>query len=344
MSEFYTIENFFLHQKLTLQILDPVNREILENKLLDANYYTDHLKKILLQTTFTDSIVSYLSKNKILSLEERLLKDESWKQGELIWFQNDFYFKGIAKARDNFNKGKIPAYSEFRIFLKRYNVTIKGQFNFEHTFGSSALDQLSGHKNKFIFAYIDEINDKEIILRPIIIGNKVLTDNTIRQINSYSLQVNIEDIDEFKNVVLIPHDAKNLDLNINKTIPEIDIKKWFAEILNEKNVTKDWGGETSDLFTNHIHVKGKRLKGAFIFKGPSKFHEMSIKDLGKNGDQIVRLFNEPSDIMLLQHCHFIKQEIYKTMEAFAARFDRIKRYCIIDGIDTIRILKAYGKI
>ena len=118
----------------------------------------------------------------------------------------------------------------------------------------------------------------------------------------------------------------------------------FAEILNEGNVTKDWGGETSDLFTNHIHINGKRMNAAFVLKGPSKFHEMSIKDLGANGNQIVRLFDEPAEVYFVQHCHYIKQEIYKTMEAFSAQFHRFRRYCVIDGIDTLRILKAYNKI
>jgi len=345
MISFYTIDTVFLHQKLVLQILDSQNREILERKLTNSVNYTDDLKDIYINTTFTDGVISYLVKNKTLSLEERLVKGETLKLGELIWFENDFYFKGIGKAYDDFRKGISPAYSEFHITLERFNkLSTKGKFNFEHTFGNSALDRLSGHKNKFIFAYIDEIKDNEIVLRPIIIGDKILTNEIIKQFDTSSLKVNIEDIDELKEVASISYNDKSLDLNIHKSIPEKDIKKWFAEILNEKNVTKDWGGETSDLVTSHIHVMGKRLSGAFALKGPSKFHPMSIKDLGKNGDQIVRLFNEPADLLILQHCHYIKSETCKTMEAFASRFDNIRRYCIIDGIDTLRILKAYGKI
>jgi len=71
---------------------------------------------------------------------------------------------------------------------------------------------------------------------------------------------------------------------------------------------------------------------------------MTVKDLGANGNQIVRLFDEPADILILQHCHYIKAEIYKTMDAFASRFNNIRRYCIIDGIDTQRLLSAYGKL
>lgn len=344
MSDFFTIDTSFLHQKLAMQILNPVDRGKLERKLQDADLYTANLKEIFLIKTFTDSTIEFLTKNKILSLEEKLLRGDNLKVGELVWFQNNFYFKGIIQAKNKYDKGIRPSYSDFHINLNRYNLKVKGKFNFEHTFGSSSLDRISGQKNKFIFGFVDELNDDEIVLRPIIIGDKILNEQIAHQIDSYSLQLRIDDIDEFKDVTKIPYSDKSLDININKSIPEKDIKRMFAEILNEGNVTKDWGGETSDLFTNHIHINGKRMNAAFVLKGPSKFHEMSIKDLGANGNQIVRLFDEPAEVYFVQHCHYIKQEIYKTMEAFSAQFHRIRRYCVIDGIDTLRILKAYNKI
>nr|WP_321355522.1 hypothetical protein [uncultured Draconibacterium sp.] len=133
--------------------------------------------------------------------------------------------------------------------------------------------------------------------------------------DSPSLKLDISEIDEFNQVECVPHDYEELDIQKNKGISEERIKHSIAEILYENNIPKDWGGESSDLFTNHIHIVGKRYNAAFLLKGPSKFHQMTVKDLGVNGNQIVRLFDEPAEMLVLQHCHYIKAEIYKTMDA-----------------------------
>lgn len=67
---------------------------------------------------------------------------------------------------------------------------------------------------------------------------------------------------------------------------------------------------------------------------------MTVKNLGKNGDQISRLFDEPADIFILHHCNRVTAEMIKTMRAFASNYQKLSRFCIIDGEDTIRVLKA----
>lgn len=68
---------------------------------------------------------------------------------------------------------------------------------------------------------------------------------------------------------------------------------------------------------------------------------MTPAHLGKNGDQIYRLANEPCQLMVVQHCHEIEPSVRATLRAFAVQPGRPRRYCIIDGRDTFRILKAY---
>jgi len=345
MRDIFTFDAFFIHQKLIFQLLDSIHKRRLENLLQKAEFYSDNLRQVYINQSFTEIIAEYIAKSKVKSFEERLFVNETLKKGELVWYNNDFYFKGIAKAEENFKKGKSPAYSEFHITLKQYSdKSIIGKFNFEHVHWSSALDRLSGHKTKFMLAYIDEIKDDEIALRPIFIADRLLKEDVVYEYDSYSLRIDIGDIDEFKKIKNISNTDKGLDLKLNESISEEKIKHEIAEIINENNVPKDWGGENSDLFTNHIHINGKRYNAAFLLKGPAKFHPMTVRDLGANGNQIVRLFDEPADILILQHCHYVRQEIYKTMDAFASRFDNIRQYCIIDGIDTQRLLKAYGKL
>ncbi len=345
MKEIFRFDSFFIHQKLIFQLVDTKLKKELTDSLGDLEYYDKMLKELYTIETFTNVLSKYLKKSNIKSLEEHLLKEENLKTGDTIWFHNNFYFKGINDAKNKMDKGRLPSYASFHIKLKRYdNIEIKGKFNVEHIFSHSALDRLSGNSRKFMVAYIEKQSSSEIILRPIFIGDKFLTDEETFEFDSFDLSVDISKIDEFQKISNISHNDSTLDIKLNKQIPEEKIKTKIAEILFEENIPKDWGGEMSDLFTNHIHINGKRYKAAFLLKGPSKFHPMSVKDLGSNGNQIVRLFDEPADILILQHCHYIKQEIYKTMEAFASRFYNVRRYCIIDGIDTQRLLKAYEKM
>jgi hypothetical protein len=66
--------------------------------------------------------------------------------------------------------------------------------------------------------------------------------------------------------------------------------------------------------------------------------------LGKNADQIYRLNCTPCDIMIIQHSHKIGEAVSATVQAFASLSSPKRKYCLIDGRDTFRILKAYDKL
>jgi hypothetical protein len=65
-------------------------------------------------------------------------------------------------------------------------------------------------------------------------------------------------------------------------------------------------------------------------------------DLGKRGDQLVRLFDEPADLLILQHCHKVETSVIRQMEALAVLPNNPRMYCVIDGADTYRILRGGG--
>jgi hypothetical protein len=85
---------------------------------------------------------------------------------------------------------------------------------------------------------------------------------------------------------------------------------------------------------------GRRIATALMFKGPAKFAPLTPAGLGKNGDQIDRLFSEPADLLLLQHCHEIKTALRGQMRAYAQEIGKLKLFCLIDGYDTMRLLRA----
>ena len=125
------------------------------------------------------------------------------------------------------------------------------------------------------------------------------------------------------------------------TVPEEDVKLAFATIIGEPFVPKDWGGEKSDLQTNHLTVDDIPYAAVFVFKGPGLKGELHPNRLGKRGDQLIRAFDEPVDLIVLQHHSKIANSVVRQAQSLASNPNRPRRYCIVDGADTVRILKAY---
>lgn len=133
------------------------------------------------------------------------------------------------------------------------------------------------------------------------------------------------------------------ELTVLRDVPEQKIKESFAAILGEELVPKDWGGEQFDLWTaNRLSVSGQHLRTAIAFKGPAAFHPMRIPDLGKNGDQIERLAQTAADLLVVQHCHHITEQVENMLRVYASDPRHPRRYMTIDGSYTIAILRHFG--
>lgn len=152
-------------------------------------------------------------------------------------------------------------------------------------------------------------------------------------------EVFVEDVDEFAKVA---DTAEPTDIAPMEHISERAFKQCLAELLAQM-ADKDWGGEQSDLFTAHLRLGGTRMSAAFLLKGPAHFAPMGLNHLGKNNDQIVRLSQEPARLLVVQHCHEILPAVRETLRAFTIRPGTLdRRYCLIDGKDSLRLLDAYG--
>jgi len=160
--------------------------------------------------------------------------------------------------------------------------------------------------------------------------------------NSY--RIHLGDIKEFEkfNSAFITNPEEWI--SCMKLMSEQKIIENFCKILNDVS-KKDWGGELNDHFTSSLDYSNTKYEAVFLFKGPAgknKFREMKMKDLGKNNDQIVRLFKTNAGIIILQHCHNIGEDVRETMDAFAYKNE--KKYCIIDGRDSYKLFKSYNLI
>jgi hypothetical protein len=148
----------------------------------------------------------------------------------------------------------------------------------------------------------------------------------------------VEDFDEFARVkdVPIPENVGPM-----RRVSEKAFKECLRELLGDSTTT-DWGGENSDYYSAHLHLNGVRKTAAFLLKGPAVFSPMNLRHLGKNNDQIVRLSHEPAQVLIVQHCHDILPPVRETLRAFAVQPSNPRRYCLMDGRDSLRLLNAYG--
>jgi hypothetical protein len=94
-------------------------------------------------------------------------------------------------------------------------------------------------------------------------------------------------------------------------------------------------------------MAGKRYPAAFAFKGPGKTGKLVPGKMGKNGDQIQRLFMGTAEVCFVQYWQDIDESVVDQMSAFAvaksvATGKKIF-FGIIDGVDSYRLLKAYPK-
>jgi len=84
-------------------------------------------------------------------------------------------------------------------------------------------------------------------------------------------------------------------------------------------------------------LKGHGLRGRI----------MEIKHCGVNGDQLLRLCNSPARLFVIQFVGRISEAVVSDIDGKVrqARSEgREAWYCIMDGQDTARVLRAYGEL
>ena len=160
----------------------------------------------------------------------------------------------------------------------------------------------------------------------------------------------VEDIDSFMKVRDVNPSvvAGFLDKDGYFDRLEDEIQVALEQILDVSFHKKDWGGEINDLYTANLVVNGARTATAFLLKGNGlKRKEMKIADCGNNGDQLVRLFESPAKLFVVQFVGRVSEMVIKDVEGKVAERKSVGKdsaFLIMDGQDTARLLYAYGKI
>lgn len=294
-----------------------------------------------------NAAVAWMKTNSPTPLEV-LLAEGKLAPGAIFTHHSNFFFSGLSKVAEARRKSKpvklATAYSKLDEWQS--GGRLEFEFHDEHLTSDSSWSELAGQQRKLVLGVVTDVQGGTIKCAPYAIANIVNPSSPLQGDGGpwYNhLEVHVSQIDSFDKAHTIQDRPTKASLNALKDVPEAGIKTAFAEIINEPMVPKDWGGEASDLFSSRVVLEGQRISTAFLLKGPAKFHPMTPADLGKNGDQIGRLFSEPADLLILQHCHEVTVAVRRQMRAYAQQMGNPRRFCIIDGYDTLRVLKAYGK-
>lgn len=177
-------------------------------------------------------------------------------------------------------------------------------------------------------------------IRPHIVGTTIERVQLPRKFISVR-HVTVEEVQPFSRV---RRSRKSL---IPRPVPEAVFKKGVQKILGETGKFQDWGGELNDLLTSRVRLNGRRRLAAFGFKGPGQGGRLTPKKMGKNGDQIQRLFMSTAEVFFVQYWDQVDESVYHLMQELAkaksASEGKTIYYGVIDGSDTQALIGAYPR-
>lgn len=316
-----------------------------------AQISTSALGRARVVNMVENEILRWLPRANLPTLGE-LMAREQLSGGKLFTYLGPVWGKGSTAAVLQMQQNR-PVTNEPRLRIKLDDFALGATLDMfvhpQNYTSTSAAGELSGQRRLFVIARITDATLPALKAQAYAVGylhdepraREGIADPFGAIANQ--MEVFVQQIDSFARVREVEA-ATGREVQSLRHISEADIKAAFAEIIGEPFVPLDWGGETSDLTSSRVTLMGKPVAAAFAFKGPAKFKPMTVADLGKNGDQISRLFSEPVDLVVLQHCHQVTSAVRNHMRAFGTRMGKLRPFCIIDGADTARILKAYKKL
>jgi hypothetical protein len=156
-------------------------------------------------------------------------------------------------------------------------------------------------------------------------------------------EITIDDVEAFARVKAISHGASSKAVRL-PDIPESRIKRFLKRVVGETYEFTDWGGEKNDLYTNKLRFRGARRTAAFAIKGRATRGPLTPRKMGKNGDQIGRLFASEAQLFFVVYHSKVDQAIHEQARAYAigrALAGNRVYYCVIDGDDLARLVEAY---
>jgi hypothetical protein len=335
-----------------MRVEPSINAWFLHPGLLDGLLYNTRrtrLRRSTLQpvygevSTYCRDLEDWLSEHDVPNLRQALLAGEC-SPGSLVTADLPWNWSEVARERVRAHTGE-PIRSTFWAHLHDDDAApmdIHGTFDPNKLTCSTANVELRGQRSQWIFAQVARASAKEIELRPAAIATLLLAPPPSKWAPDWQ-RIHPRQVDSFGGVDWdLPVSLEQLKRL--KAVPERRVKEVLAQLLGEQSVPSDWGGEINDLYTSRLMVDGSQESAAFLLKGPARFSPMTIAHLGQHGDQLTRLTRSPAEVLVLQHCHEIRQEVLSYLQDTASNFRHVRRYLVLDGYDTYRLLVAVGEL
>lgn len=326
---------FYLSRDRALGLLNP--QHLPAHVMAALQGHDIQMSTAILSNAVGSYLLKAISAYKVKTLPQ-LAYEGGLKEGTPFIYNGHFTGKGFGAAN------KTSALS----LIEKLDEPLAGkkllfEFSKNGLVNDTAYTRMSGSTRLFAFGYISEIDDTTISAVPYVLGDLVVDNHMMAPSFVPTLELRPEEIKQFEGMdeTWFPPKAEFQRMTM---VPELAVKELICRLLGEHSVPTDWGGEESDVLSANLVVDGHRHTGAFLLKGPARFHPMKPTDLGKNGDQLYRLFNIPAQIYVVQHCHSIGAAVRKQAEAFALARSFIApcRIVFIDGLTTARLLRAHG--
>lgn len=331
-----TIDPGFVHHRKIETLVGPKGMALVDRDIARLPELPDGLRRQRINHIYKNVLLLFCEINEARTLGEVL----SARRGTLFCSTEQLLpSPDVYRSERAVSRVLVPGVDDLEVEL---------HYSTSHISADTTRSELAEGETMSVIAEQHATRDGKVIFHPLLMGAPWLySDAEISPVpspewESYGFFENfIEDITEFEKVKDI---AFPDDFEVMKDITEGAFKQCLGEILND-STRKDWGGETSDHFTSHVRLGGRRTTAAFALKGPgSGFKPMGLNHLGKNNDQIYRLAQEPAQLLVVQHCHEILPPVRATLRAFAVQPGTPRRFCLIDGRDSLRILIAYDKL
>ena len=324
---------WFLHRDLADTLLDDARGSIrrLARRVRPAGF-----------TAYAAELEDWLRQHEVASIHELVLRGPV-DRGRLVWAELAFHWSDVAQERAASRNGEaVRSYFHAHLDVEgEHSVLLHGTFNPDRVTCSTANVELRGVRTQYVLGYVASVTDEEIELRPVVIAERLLAPPGRRWVEDDWQVVSPSRVDQFRSADWT-RAVGYRQLESLRDIPETRIKQAMAAIIGEPVVPKDWGGEQCDLWTTRLRVDGEDQSAAFVLKGPARFAPMTIAMLGKNGDQLERLARTAAQVLVVQHCHEIRPEVHALVRSLASDFRHVRRYMLIDGFATYRLLEAYG--
>lgn len=321
----------FVHHRLISTLLQGERGTVINQKINQISQNTpEWQREVLIDRIYTDVLTDFCKENGIGSLQDLPLQG----QHEQLFYS----IVNLKACKDIYDKDRAMLKCES---FEGSDLEVELHLTTSRVTATTIKEGLFYGGEFAVVAQYFRSEGNRAIFHPLLIGLPRIQYQkegyTFYKKYSDSSALYIDDFEEFSRVNKIEQPASFKEM---REIKEKVFKAALGKILRE-STSKDWGGETSDFVTSHLHIDGQRVRAAFLLKGPTKFSPMTVKHLGKNGDQIFRLAKESADVLIVQHCHTIPAAIVETLKAFATQPANPRRYCIIDGRDSLRLLEAY---